>query len=135
MSSKEKHFLFTKCLFFLFWKQFLLSGKIRSAENSDFFQVIHLHYSQYPFIFLMMVSIDLWRAAIGNFNCHKRVTRCVSFSKNVNSSHFLSMMLYYVVNFYVSSLPWWYSVESETKEIKTKLSFYLSLEPQQHLGS
>ena len=45
-----------------------------------------------------MVSIDLWRAAIGNFNCHKRVTRCVSFSKNVNSSHFLSMMLYYVVN-------------------------------------
>ena len=46
----------------------------------------------------MMVSIDQWRAATGTFNCHKRVTRCVSFSNNVSSSHFLSMMLYYVVN-------------------------------------
>ena len=45
-----------------------------------------------------MVSIDQWRAAIGNCNCHKRVTRCVSFSNNVNNSHFLSVMLYYVVN-------------------------------------
>ena len=46
----------------------------------------------------MMVSIDQWRAAIGTFNCYKRVTRCLSFSNNVNSSHFLSMMLYYAVN-------------------------------------
>ena len=46
----------------------------------------------------MMVGIDQWLAAIGTFNCHKRVTRCVSFSNSVNSSHFLSMMLYYVVS-------------------------------------
>ena len=45
-----------------------------------------------------MVSIDQWRAAIGTFNYHKRVTKCASFSDNVNSSHLLSMMLYYVVN-------------------------------------
>ena len=45
-----------------------------------------------------MVSVDQWRAARGTFNWHKRVTRCVSFSNNVNSSHFLSMMLYYVVS-------------------------------------
>ena len=45
-----------------------------------------------------MVSIDQWRAAIGTFNYHKRVTRCVSFCNNVNRSHFLSMILYYVVN-------------------------------------
>ena len=41
----------------------------------------------------MMVSIDQWCAAIGTFNCHKSVTRCVSFSNNVNSSHFLSVIL------------------------------------------
>ena len=46
-------------------------------------------------MFLMMFSIDQWRAAIGTFNCHKRVTRYVSF---LNSFHFLSVMLYYVVN-------------------------------------
>ena len=34
----------------------------------------------------MMVSTDRWRSTI-----------CVSFSNNVNSSHFLSMMLYYFV--------------------------------------
>ena len=45
-----------------------------------------------------MVSIDQWPTAIDTFNCHKRVTRYVSFSNNVNGSHFLSMMLYYVVN-------------------------------------
>ena len=43
-----------------------------------------------------MVSIDQWRAAIGTFNCLKRVTRCVSFSNNVNNSHFLSVILCYV---------------------------------------
>ena len=49
-------------------------------------------------MFLMMFSIDQWRAAIGTFNCHKKVTRYASFSNGVNSSHFLSVMLYYVVN-------------------------------------
>ena len=43
-------------------------------------------------------GIDQWRAVIGTFNCHKRVIGCVSFSNNVNSSHYLSVMLYYVVN-------------------------------------
>ena len=46
----------------------------------------------------MLVSIDQWRAAIGIFSCHERVTRIVSFSNIVNTSHFLSMMLYYVFN-------------------------------------
>ena len=45
-----------------------------------------------------MVSVDQWPAAIGTFNCHKRVTRSVSFSDNVNTSHFLSIILYYLVN-------------------------------------
>ena len=46
----------------------------------------------------MMVSIDKWRGAIGTFNCHKRVIACAFFSNNINSSHFLTMMLYYVVS-------------------------------------
>ena len=46
----------------------------------------------------MMVSIDQWHAPIGTFNCHKKVTRCVSFSNNVNSFNFLSVILYYVDN-------------------------------------
>ena len=50
------------------------------------------------FYFLMMVSTDQWHPAIGTFNFHKRVSRCVSFSNNVNSPHFLSVMLHYVVN-------------------------------------
>ena len=46
----------------------------------------------------MTIRTDQCRAAIGTFNCHKRKPRSISFSNNVSSSHFLSMMLYYVVN-------------------------------------
>ena len=47
---------------------------------------------------MMMVGVDQWRVAVGSFNCHKRLTRCVSLSNNVTSFHFLSMILYYVAN-------------------------------------
>ena len=53
----------------------------------------------------MMVSVDQWRAAIGTFNCHKRVTRYVPFSNNVNSSRYSSSQLFHT---YFSSLPWSY---------------------------
>ena len=45
----------------------------------------------------MMVSIDQLRSCNRYFKLHNKVTRCVSFSDNINSSLiFLSMMFYYV---------------------------------------
>ena len=45
-----------------------------------------------------LVSVDQWCAALGTFYCHKGVAAFVSFSNNINSSHFLSMMLNYIAS-------------------------------------
>ena len=58
----------------------------------------------------MMVNFDQWCAAIANFNCYKRLTRCVSFSNNINSSLFYywcSIMLYMEeIVFIILALPY-----------------------------